>query len=459
LIAAALYLSAWRRRGTGTRTLALGAMGLLAWSAVEWILPQLPSSIRPESYWPNLLLQLAAMFWTALVSYGLLTRRIGTVTETHPWEYIDDFGVMLGAAVVTFIAFSVTTQEPSGMASLALHAILVAMFVGLIHATLVLYAYWRRLGKLSDDVLSLPMGSAFARLPKRLTSRFGDYGEALGGDGDGELKERFAHLRRVLCHSLAERAAVIETRHAELREDLKRWKKIKSPLLGASPVERKELARLIDRKELYVICQEALEEDAKADEASTEDAPGLRASCLCLMSLLDDVWSKRGTQPAYGESPETPHESSIEPRHEHSSPMDLPHSTVDLAEAYVALELVRFTNRLFDLLWARVTLLTVLTLLLMATVNSYPFQPAGTLGSWTLVVLGLALAIILSVLIGYNRSGLVAQVNGLPANRSLWNLDFLGKATAYVGPVLALLAALSIGASDFLRIILGPLGK
>jgi hypothetical protein len=60
------------------------------------------------------------------------------------------------------------------------------------------------------------------------------------------------------------------------------------------------------------------------------------------------------------------------------------------------------------------------------------------------------------VLVGVNRNELISRVNKEVADRSLFNLDFLGRMAAYIGPVVALLAALSLGVSDLLRILLGP---
>jgi hypothetical protein len=166
--------------------------------------------------------------------------------------------------------------------------------------------------------------------------------------------------------------------------------------------------------------------------------------------LRSNSWEKRGAKEAYPDPPERGNsESDIKP-------VDGCPPSVVQGDEYLALEIVRYLNRYLDIIWNRITSLTLLILLLMAAVDSYPFRPEGALFRWMMGLVLLSVVVVVRVLIGINGNEFIARVNKVPVNRSLWNLDFLGKLTTYVAPVLGLLTVLSVGVSDFLRIVLGP---
>ena len=183
-----------------------------------------------------------------------------------------------------------------------------------------------------------------------------------------------------------------------------------------------------------------------------------------LAYLLQPIWQRRGTREAYADQPGGSEASGPAGSGSASALSDTDTAKpiaafVGQADEYIALEIVQYLNRYLDIVWNRITTLTLLSLLLMTAVNSYPFQPAGALSNWMIVVILLAVAVVVSVLWGIQRNEFIARVSKAGVNRSLWNLEFVGRLTAYVAPVLGLLAVLSVGVSDVLRIVLGPFAR
>jgi hypothetical protein len=130
---------------------------------------------------------------------------------------------------------------------------------------------------------------------------------------------------------------------------------------------------------------------------------------------------------------------------------------VERAEMYLAMEIVRALNHYLVACWLRVTLVTVLALLLLMVVNSYPFQPAGWLFGMMVVEATAAVLVVIWMIWGFQRNPLIRRVTG-SEGRPVFNLDFLGKMLTYVGPLVAgLIAVFSFTASDVLRVMFGPL--
>jgi hypothetical protein len=277
------------------------------------------------------------------------------------------------------------------------------LFLALVHQLVRLGALWEAVRERSEAVMSLPMGLAVDRLPRRLTSRFGSFLEAIQQRQDVELAARFAQAD-----------GAIETAMARLKPEAA------GVLGGASGVPWP--ARLA--------------------------------------AVLEPVWRARGPLEAYADLSSARGEAGVSQAVRSLLPDGMAETdavalerAVEQAEDRLAMELVRHLNQYMDLVWNRLAVVTVLGLGLMALVTSYPFQPAGALFNWMLTVVLLAVGVIVGVLAGINRNELFARINKIPAGRSLWNLDFLGKLTAYVAPLLGLLALLSAGVSDLLRLI------
>ncbi|MDR3620324.1 MAG: hypothetical protein P4L85_13315 [Paludisphaera borealis] len=337
-------------------------------------------------------------------------------------------GVLIWSMLLGFLTFSASTLEPSSLLSLAMRLLLAALFGAVIHIAIYLREYWTRLDAWTESLLSLPMGDAFDRLPLRLTSRLGNFADVWTGGADKELDERLHLIRANLSRNFNSGAAHgVRVRSEDLRA-------------------------------------------VRVELESTPRAAGTSCTTRAITRLLTHVWldrspvhafSDQGAKPPEKDEPKADKtESAATPSSsdDDQSQFDsLPASTIEGAETYLAIEVVRYLNRHLEILWVRVTALTVLTLILVATVNSYPFQPAGTLFQWTMFIVVLTVMVLIRVLVGFHRNALISRVNKLPTDRSLWNLDFVGKLIAYVGPVVAVFAALSVSMSDLIRLVLGPL--
>lgn len=323
----------------------------------------------------------------------------------------------LGLWLCGFLLTHQSSFEPYKGLSWGLLAALVVLFLVVLVRAIRLTLHWSAFQEVCEAVQSLPLGSVFDRLPPRLTSRFGSFGDALVGGGDLELAPRFEHVREALLaeagRSKDDAGVPQETRF--LASKIRAIEPAPAPLPLASP--------------------------------GVAEAHGARFA-RGLIKVLAPCWERRSSEAAYGDAPGSEGGSS--------GGAATPIGLAAQADQYVALEVVRYLNRHLDLIWHRVTSLTLAGLLLMAGVNSYPFQPAGRLFTWLMIVVFLAVAAVVFVLVGVNSNTLIARVNRLPAHRSVWNLDFLAKMVTYVGPLIGLLAAFSFGMSDILRIILGP---
>jgi hypothetical protein len=174
-----------------------------------------------------------------------------------------------------------------------------------------------------------------------------------------------------------------------------------------------------------------------------------------LQSRVEAEWSARDPRVAYSDvTPETGGRPEIvNPRNRSLA------DRVLAAEEYFALECVRTLNQVLSVIWNRLALVTVLGLLLMAAVNSYPFTPGGQLFRWMMIVVILAVAAIVFVVAGIHRNELIARVNKQPVDRSFLSLDFASKMATYAVPLVALLAAFSYGFGDLLAVVLGPFLK
>jgi hypothetical protein len=336
-----------------------------------------------------------------------------------------------------FLLTHASSFEPYELMRWALVAALIALFLIVLIRSFRLTLHWQAFQILTETVQSLPLGQAFDRLPPRLTSRFGSFSDAIVGRGDPELESRFDHVRSALLASADEisqdPSLTPETRELARRIAALAVTPAALPIAGSAA--KRPLVRLRPR------------------EVDATPATGARMA-RAMITILLPFWLRRDAARAYGESSNDSDSKSTD--QSQPSPAQIQNRLVTQADQYLALELVRYLNRHLDLIWRRVTSISLATLLLMAGVNSYPFQPAGRLFVWLMLIVFLAVGAVLFTLLGANSNSLIARVNRLPAHRTVWNLDFFAKALAFIGPMLGLLATLFLGMADVLRLILGP---
>jgi hypothetical protein len=374
------------------------------------------------------------------------------------------FAVLVGAAGLAFLVVAMATIESFSIMALLLMLVVAALFLSVLHASMQIRAYWERLADLTDSILSLPLGPVIDRLPNRLTSRMGSYKEALEGSSDRELADRLEHIRGALALCLDRDAAHPPSGGprvpgADFRKAREALDNPNAACGDPGPLSARFLAAMLTPVWTSRGPDEAYPDQGSNPEPAPAELPAFLVeppAPLLLTPPPPDLFTSAQADTTKADAPaEKPAEKAPAPPPPPAS-YTLSPRTLAMAENYVALEVVRFLNRHLDLLWLRVTALTILTLSLLMAVNSYPFQPASCLYHWVMVPVIVSIWMVLRVLIGVNKNELIARVNKDVADRSLLNLDFLSKIAAYIGPVVALLAALSVGVSDFFRILLGP---
>ncbi len=342
-----------------------------------------------------LLIPLLVMIGLSLITVAV-NRWLGPRTRAS-WTWLDTLKLLLGVFLAAFLLLVVSAFEPYEGVTWLLRVSLVALFLAVLWESARLDRTWDAFERTTSSLLLLPLGPTLDRMPSRLANRFSAFTETLvGNEGNKETDNlRIAHLRDHL-----------RTRLEKLRE----------------------------------LTDIALEDDHH---------PASYPKRL-LRWLMKDVWPTRSLHESYADTQGKPAEERTEgdanPRRKFEQE----------AEEYVALELVWRFNRYLQVVWIRVFALTILTLLLICAVDSYPFQPAGRLLLWTLIVAALAVFSVLRVLVGINRNEMLAHVNNTPLNRSLFNIDFLTKISTYVAPILALIAAVSYSTSGLLRVFFTP---
>ena len=320
------------------------------------------------------------------------------------------FGLVVAALIGIAVAIarawleaSVTGLEPVWIGVL-LAAGLVVFFGALIMQIAHLLVLSGAIEEATSATLALPMAGAFDRLPPAVAEQFGSYVEAIQGEHAGDLA-----------------MPLIEQQEAEaLRAALE---------TGGAGLDAEAVRRL---RELL---------KAQADRRQGD---AIARACV---ALLLPIWRGRPADRAYPGPSSPPHGPDAQ-----GGP-----PAVARAESFVAMELLRDLNRPITALWIELTTVTVLGLLLLMVVNSYPYRIAGHLFGLAVLTVVAAAGVIARVLWGVQGNALIRRVSGT-GGRSAFNAEFLGRLVTYVAPlVLGLIAALSFAASDVLRVVLGPL--
>jgi len=344
------------------------------------------------------------------------------------WKFAPlTWGIILAAAAAigVFLVWEAFQDKIADFEAIWIRIVLVFGVFLLFTTVLAKAAHLGLLGKeierATEAILDLPMTGAFDRLPKSVAHSFGSYIESIHGDSAGNPVVPPTHQQHIntLLRDLGRAEyGLLGTVSADVVSTLR------------TEVGKSELKR-----------------------------QGAKISRACVEVLLP-FWKRRPTERAYPDpgSPGTQvaaaefDELAGVPVDEHSNVRRL----IEQAEEFVAMELLRDLNRPIMTFWVRVTSLTILSLLLLMVVSSYPFRPAGTLIGLALLVVVFAVGVMIRVLWGFQRNGIIRRVTNTDG-RPGFNLEFLGRLITYVLPMALGLFALSFAASDVLRALLGSL--
>lgn len=129
------------------------------------------------------------------------------------------------------------------------------------------------------------------------------------------------------------------------------------------------------------------------------------------------------------------------------------------AEDLIALQIVRWIAPIFSQIWFSVRFLVVAPVCLVLALNSYPFPLQGTLLTIAGAAIVVVIAVLLDILVGYNKDEVISRVSDTPPNRFTFDSQFANSFLVYVIPLLGALLSASYDLTDILRAWLGPVAK
>jgi hypothetical protein len=210
----------------------------------------------------------------------------------------------------------------------------VALLVALLYARLL----WKRLRRLLRQIVLLPMAPAFGRIPGMVTSLFGPYLSS------PRHRDRGRVLRLQQLSALVEQALLC-------REDLE----VEFSANAANSLTGRPARYLRN-----LLCQER-QRRAPADAAEPPEQAEVWDERLCqaaedCLPALEHYWAARSVGATYGEIQG-----------------ECVRKWVQLAEDFVAIEVVNYLSQFFVQIRSVVTFLMVGVLLLLLVVLTYPF--------------------------------------------------------------------------------------
>jgi hypothetical protein len=264
---------------------------------------------------------------------------------------------------------------------------------------------WKHVRKLLQEIARLPLERAYGRIPDRIKAAFGPYlssprpnREALAADCWRQrdlLVQKYDRLRSHLRINLG----VTEAQTHDLDQELGRFRAA---------------------------------EGHDAPRPSRELDDRLRATSRGCVNVLAWLWDQPALDPAV-------------------------RRWRLRAENFVALAVINYLSQFFVQLRNQFLFLTVGSLLLLAVVLSYPFQPQGL---WLLLAAALIIGVIvvgLKIFIAMEKDEVISQIVGSTPNRVNFHWSFLSNVLLYIAPLALVLLAASTDLADLLNSWLGPL--
>jgi hypothetical protein len=123
---------------------------------------------------------------------------------------------------------------------------------------------------------------------------------------------------------------------------------------------------------------------------------------------------------------------------------------VDLAEEFVATQVVTYISQYFVRMRSMAWSMLVCSVLLLLAATSYPFQPVRLILYTMLGLIGAVVIGIVYVLVAVNRDELVSRISGTTPNRFSLDSGFLNSIVTYILPALGVVALQISGAFRFI---------
>jgi hypothetical protein len=323
---------------------------------------------------------------------------------------------------------------------------------------------WHRLRRLLQLVAQLPLLQAFDRMPARVPSLFGPYLSSSSSDRESHLAVGLQQLRALAEQYVgarpslgqivggAGRLAALDLAlgydEKEFRQQMEdHWDKA-GPAERERPHYRQEAEATVARERARHFLREGQPFQDLCRQAGRACVDAIDGTHPTL-----SVGEAFGPARAAAEGEGTP-----VPAGEKDPTADNPLPRwFRLAEDYLAIETVNWLSHFFAQLRNLVTFLVVGSILLVLAVILYPFQPERLL---LFFVAGLALVFalgILRVFFQIERDEVISRILKTTPNRITLNPVFLSHVGTYVVPLLGVLAASSMDASNLLHTLLDPL--
>jgi hypothetical protein len=334
---------------------------------------------------------------------------------------------------------------------------------------------WSRLKDLCHEIAGIPMMGAFSRLPAKLTSVFGGY--------LGPPRPRLSHLRvpihqlrllqqeteRLLSEDRQPKTILPPDSAARLREDTV-WLDSTSAL-GDVTANLQGFEKYVASQFPELALSEGGGRDGSRTGKTDEDHScvlrgWLSSRSRMLLTLLPRFWPRRPVDEAFGSadsaaSPKQPETAPGAPETETDSRGESPGGGpaagsdrfarwVELAEGFVATQVVIYISQFFVQLRTLVWSMVVCSTLLLLAVTSYPFQPQRFIVFTMLALIGAVVAGILYVLYMVNRDELVSHITGKAPNRFTPDIGFFFSVFTYIVPVVSVVALQLTGAFRFM---------
>jgi|GEM_PF-4565150 len=422
-------------------SLRIMAVPMLSLIAFEMVRPK-PLSNGIEFAIPSL-----PRFFICVILAGstdLIARWIGFGYAVRNWAFesraLRILRYSLSFFVFLFVWFAVSNLSTfeSGLTEAILICLISISVVVVAVMTYRINLIWNLFSSISTNIQGLPMGDIFERLPRRLTSKPGDFNEIWFETNDHEVNPRIKQILKRTRQLMLQESARFDSPREFDTQDAR-----KSPKVDPKTGKHKSRASNDTRGNTP-------KNNPEQDFATTDE---FEFSQRLVKSILKPVWDSRLTSEAYADSDEKSDSAAKPSTDGNRTEPDLEQQ----AETLVAIMLVHFVNRGMDLVWTFIITTILLAMLMLIMVNSYPFQPAGSLSTWISLFVFLAIMSCFRVYFGMNRDGLLSRVHRTPDGKSIFDSDFLGKGLLYLAPVLTLLSSVSVGFSEVIRIVLLPI--
>jgi hypothetical protein len=176
------------------------------------------------------------------------------------------------------------------------------------------------------------------------------------------------------------------------------------------------------------------------------------------LEIMVNIWQNRDPKLAYESSRGFVEKESSESTRARSGPTRTDPEIVDLADDFIAIQLVLSCNPLVRYAWSAFFVVTISAFLFLLAVASYSAQPQGFFATTSVAMIGTLGVLTGLVVWRIERNELLSRVSGTTPGQITFDLSFIIQATlALLLPVIALITYAFPGAFDWLESVVSPI--